>query len=225
VGRTIAVGDIHGCLDAFRAVLTAAAIGPADTLVLLGDYVDRGPDSKGVLEEILALAERLNVVPLLGNHDEMMLHAREGKADFRFWLSCGGEMALSSYYGDGSFWSAGIDALARVPPSHFQLLESCRKFFETDSHLFVHASFKPEQPAEQFDERTLRWRSLRDYVPPQRHISGKTVVVGHTPQEEVLDLGYLIGIDTGCCYGGWLTAFDVDTKQVWQADAGGALRR
>ena len=98
--RTIAIGDIHGCSTADRAI-EMIALEPADTLVTLGDYVDRGSDSKGVLDLLIGLADRCRLIPILGNHDEMMLRAREGRADFQFWLHCGGDAALDLRRFDG----------------------------------------------------------------------------------------------------------------------------
>lgn len=213
--RTIAIGDIHGCSTALAALIEAIDPKPGDTVVTLGDYVDRGPDSKGILDQLISLAGRCRLVPILGNHDEMLLHAREGKSDFKFWLSCGGRVALDSYGSTGQ-----IDL---IPREHFRFLASCLPFYETESHFFVHANYKPDVPLSRQDEATLRWLSLRDYV-PARHFSGKIAVVGHTPQAEILDLGHLICLDTNCCDGGWLTALDLSTGQLWQASHDGSLR-
>ena len=214
--RTIAIGDIHGCSTALRALLDAVDLQPDDTLVPLGDYVDRGLDSKGVLDLLIGLKNKCRLVPILGNHDEMMLLARDGRDDFRFWLNCGGDSALDSY--------GSTSQLDLIPREHFRFLESCWAYFETESHLFLHANFKPDVPVEKLDEHTLRWLSLRDYVPSEPHCSGKVAVVGHTPDDEVLDLGYLKCIDTRCCGGGWLTALDVESGEVWQVDERGRLR-
>lgn len=215
--RTIAIGDLHGCPVAFAALIDAIELQRQDTLVTLGDYVDRGLDSKGVLDQLIALQTKCNLVPILGNHDEMMLHARDGKSDFQFWKNCGGDSCLDSY-GDSS-------QLSLIPQNHFRFLKSCRSYYETETHVFVHANYKPDLPVNELDDHTLRWLSLRDYVPSSRHCSGKTFVVGHTPQPEVLDLGHLICIDTNCCGGGWLTAMDVNTKQIWQVNERGELRK
>ena len=99
--RTIAIGDIHGCSIALTALIDAIVPQSDDTVVTLGDYVDRGIDSMGVLDQLIELGSRCNLVPILGNHDQMMLHARDGKSDFQFWLNCGGDSALDSY-GDSS---------------------------------------------------------------------------------------------------------------------------
>jgi len=213
--RTIAIGDIHGCSVALSALISAIDPKPDDTIITLGDYVDRGLDSKGVLDQLIALSIRCHLVPILGNHDEMMLHARDSEADLQHWINMGGNVAVASY-GDKS-------TLDQIPTEHFKFLEECVPFYETDTHLFLHANYNPELPLDQQDEHTIRWLSLRDSV-PERHFSGKIAVVGHTPQPEILDLGHLICIDTWCCKGGWLTALDVDSGQTWQADSKGILR-
>lgn len=216
MSRTIAIGDIHGCSIALEALIRAINPQPDDTIIPLGDYVDRGIDSKGVLDQLIELRDRCNLVPILGNHDQMMLHAREGRSEFQFWLNCGGDAALDSYGSTGRF--------DLIPRRHIRFLESCRSYFETDTHIFLHANYKPDVPLEQLDDHTIRWLSLRDYVPPKPHCSGKIAVVGHTPQPEILDLGYLICLDTGVWKSGWLTALDVVSGKTWQVNAAGALR-
>src|SRR6266566_2962031 len=82
--RTIAIGDIHGCSIALAALIELICPQADDTIITLGDYVDRGIDSKGAVELLIALADRCRLIPILGNHDEMMLHARDGRGDFQF---------------------------------------------------------------------------------------------------------------------------------------------
>ena len=97
-GRLIAIGDIHGCLPALETVLAAITPEPQDTLVLLGDYVDRGPQSREVIERVLALKQQCRAVPLLGNHDEMMLQVCTGQRQrYIEWLLFGGSATLQSY--------------------------------------------------------------------------------------------------------------------------------
>lgn len=213
--RIIAIGDIHGCSTALASLIDVIDPQSGDTIVTLGDYVDRGPDSKGVLDQLISLAGRCRLVPILGNHDEMMLHAKDGKSDFKFWLSCGGRDALDSYGSTGQ-----IDL---IPREHFRFLASCVAFYETESHFFIHANYKPDVQLSRQDDATLRWLSLRDHV-PAHHCSGKIAVVGHTPQADVLNLGHLICLDTNCCDGGWLTALDLSTGHIWQASNDGKLR-
>jgi serine/threonine protein phosphatase 1 len=198
------------------ALLQAIDPKPEDTIVALGDYVDRGTDSKGILDQMIALADRCRLVPLLGNHEEMMLHARDGKDDFKFWMNCGGIAALDSYGSSGR--------LDLIPAAHFRFLEGCLSFYETDTHFFVHANYKPELPLDRQGNHTLRWLSLRDFVPGP-HCSGKIAVLGHTPQPDVLDLGHLLCLDTGCCNGGWLTALNVVAEEKWQVNERGQLRQ
>lgn len=216
--RTIAVGDIHGCSAALESLLERIAPGPADTIVTLGDYVDRGPDSRGVLERLIALGDRCRLVPLLGNHDLMLLQACDGSHPTTILGGMGGQATLASYGPGATF--------ADIPEAHIAFLRGCRDYYETPTHIFVHASYWPDLPMAEQPETALRWESLRDGVPGP-HVSGKTVIVGHTSQKtgEVLDLGYLLCIDTFCYGGGWLTALDAETREVWQTDRDGRPRR
>src|SRR5262245_39166841 len=95
--RLLAIGDVHGCLTALDTLLGFVQPGRDDQLVFLGDYVDRGPDSKGVVNRLIELQHTGQAVFLRGNHEIMMLGARNGRDDFRFWLACGGAEALESY--------------------------------------------------------------------------------------------------------------------------------
>ncbi len=217
-GRTIAIGDIHGCSDALQAVLGEIRPTADDTIVTLGDYVDRGPDSCGVLETLIALQKRTNLVPLLGNHDEVMLAVCRGHTYFpEYWYNFGGDATLASY---------GVSEPRRVRRSHLEFLDKCKLFFQTRRHFFVHANYDPELPLNEMPRKMLLWKSLKDYV-PAAHVSGKTAIVGHTSQKngEVLDLGHLRCIDTWCFGEGWLTALDIKTGRIWQADKSGKLRK
>lgn len=200
-GRTIAVGDIHGCSVALATLLDAIRPTPLDTLVFLGDFIDRGPDSRGVIEQVIRLADHCQVVPLLGNHEEMLLAALEGKDDLRYWLKFGGRETLDSY-------RAGDD-VKKMPAEHIRFIKSCRNYHETVGHFFVHAYYDPDRPLYEQLWNGLRWLSLpRDPLP---HCSGKIAIVGHTPQMsgEILDLGYVKCIDTYCHGDGWLTALEL----------------
>jgi calcineurin-like phosphoesterase family protein len=214
-GRILAIGDIHGCSTALAALLQAIDPQADDTIITLGDYIDRGLDSKGVLDHLIALADRCRLLPLLGNHDEMMLNAKNSRDDFKFWMNCGGDAALDSY--------GSTSRLDLIPAAHFRFLETCLSYFEAETHFFVHANYKPDLPLDRQDDHTLRWLSLRDFVPGP-HCSGKVAVLGHTPQPDVLDLGHLVCIDTKCYDGGWLTALDVQTRQTWQVNERGDHR-
>src|SRR5262249_39170237 len=190
-GRTIAIGDIHGCLDALDALLDAIAPDAQDTLITLGDHIDRGPDSRGVLDRLIALAGCCRLVPLQGDHEEMLLDALRDKSLLKRWLTCGGVDALRSYH-----WAPGGPrrALAEwIPERHREFLARCQRYHETDTHLFVHAGVLPELPMDQQPDVALRWRVTHART-ASPHCSGKVVVVGHTAQlsGEVLDLGFLV---------------------------------
>ena len=212
--RTIAIGDIHGCSAALAAILAAIDPRPDDTLIPLGDYIDRGPDSRGVIDQLLALESRCQLVPLLGNHELVLLGVAAGEMPMSFWIeACGGAATLASYGG----------LLENIPAAHWEFFRNCRRYHETEKHIFLHANYDAELPlADQFDD-ALFWLHL-DRIPPP-HQSGKKVFVGHTPQRSgrILDAGHIICIDTFCCGDGCLTAYDVDSGQFWQAEKGGVL--
>ena len=194
-GRTIAIGDIHGCSLALAALIDAIVPGPDDTVVTLGDYVNRGPDSPGVLDQLIALGQRCRLVPLLGNHEEMLLAA------LRF--------------------SLAEDCIAAteeaIPDRHLGFLRGCQDYYETDTHLFVHANYVANLPLDRQPKHSLRWEFLDEGL-AMPHCSGKVAVLGHTEQRngEVLDLGFLLCLDTYCYGGGWLTALEVTNGRVWQ---------
>jgi serine/threonine protein phosphatase 1 len=216
-GRVIAIGDIHGCAAALHAVLDTIAPAPDDWIVPLGDLVNRGPDSRGVIEALIALQKRCRVTPILGNHDEMFVRFWELNAVPSAWLAMGGGATLDSY-GIGRLFSL-------VPVSHIDFVRSFASSIETSHHLLLHAQYEPNLPLEQTSGETLRWASLRERVPGP-HRSGKRAIVGHTSQKngEILDRGHIVCIDTFCSGGGWLTALDINTCQVWQADRNGRMR-
>ncbi|QEG39883.1 metallophosphoesterase family protein [Roseimaritima ulvae] len=215
-GRTIAIGDIHGCRVALETLLDAITPSSEDTIITLGDYVDRGPDSRGVIERLISLSQTCHLVPLCGNHEEMMLSVLGGQTQYTSWLRYGGVDTLDSYGFCGD--------LDVIPESHHQFFDSLRDYHETPTHLFTHAAYDPGLPLDQQSTQMLRWHSLRDGV-PDPHTSGKVAVVGHTANKdgEILDLGHLVCIDTYCYGGGWLTALDVDSGQLWKANDAGVL--
>jgi serine/threonine protein phosphatase 1 len=224
--RTIAIGDVHGCSKALAALLEAVRPTALDTLVTLGDYIDRGPDSRLVLDQLIDLRQRCQLVPLLGNHEEMLLAALKDRTMLRCWLSCGGLEMLSSYgfrIEEAPPWRRWDEA---IPREHWSFLAHCRNYHETATHLFVHGGCDPNLPMDQQPAEVLRWQ-FTDPLSARPHASGKIIVCGHTPQRsgEILDLGFLICIDTGCHAGKWLTALDVHSGQWWQANQRGEVRQ
>lgn len=211
--RHLAIGDIHGCLRSLVAVTQAAGVRATDVVVTLGDYVDRGPDSRGVLDWLVEFARRGHLAAIRGNHDLMMLRAREVGSGTGEWLEAGGDAALASYGG----------TLRAVPQTHWEFLEATRLWYETDSHFFVHANVYPDYALEDQPEFMLLWEKLDDSRP---HESGKVMVCGHTPQKSgrPLNLGHAVCVDTGACKGGWLTCLDVGRGEYWQANESREVR-
>ncbi len=217
--RTLAVGDIHGCSAALDALLAVVRPTPADLLVFLGDYVDRGPDSKGVIDRLIALRQSHRVVCLRGNHELMMTEARRDKGELRNWLSVGGVQTMNSYVESG--WRATFD---NIPPEHWEFLEEgLFDFFETDTHIFVHANLEPGTPLADQTDTYLFWEFLNG---PVRHVSGKIMVCGHSSQRSGLPKAWptTYCLDTGAYAGGWLTCLDVRSQTYWQANAVGETR-
>ncbi len=213
--RTIAIGDVHGCSQALRALVDAIQPTTDDTLIFLGDYVDRGPDTRGVLDFILELEQRCRVVPLLGNHELMLLEVNENPLMIDSWLTVGGAATVKSYDGQ----------LANIPPEHWDFIRRCREYHETQTHFFVHANYASSMRLDSQHDYLRYWEHLHVNMPPP-HQNGKIAIVGHTAQKsgEVLDLGHVICLDTNCYGGAWLTAMDIANGQLWQADRHGSLR-
>ena len=196
----------------------AVELTAADHLVLLGDYVDRGPDSAGVLKRIIALTKTHHVTAIKGNHEDMMMAARSEIGNLAEWMFNGGDATLASY--------AGLRAtLADVPTEHWRFLETgLVNFLETDTHIFVHANAYPDHPMSEQPDYMLRWQRCDDIKP---HQSGKVLVCGHTPQRDGVPMnrGFAICIDTQAYGIGLLTCLDAVSGKVWQADEKGVISR
>ena len=214
--RTIAIGDIHGCLTSLVALVKHAGITRDDTIVTLGDYVDRGPDSRGVIDYLLRLRREQRVVSLLGNHELLMLGARESPQalDWSQNELVGGAATLESY---------GLYDIRGIPPHNLDFIENCLPYHETDSHFFVHANADPALPLDEQDERHLYWKRFGE---PEPHRSGKVMVCGHTSQSsgEPLDVGHALWIDSKAYGGGWLSAYDPGNGHYWQTNEQGRRR-
>jgi serine/threonine protein phosphatase 1 len=217
--RIYAIGDIHGCADRLRALhgiiardLAARPVAAA-TLVHVGDYVDRGPDSAGVVE-ILANPSlpMASVVNLMGNHEQMMLLALT-HADKRFaahWLENGGAAALASWGIEPSRrlseWADG------VPAAHLAFLRGLKKTHRAGDFLFVHAGIRPGLPIAFQDPEDLLW--MREPFLSWEGDLGAIVVHGHTPTKEPVVRPNRIGIDTGAVLGGPLTCAVLEADRL-----------
>jgi serine/threonine protein phosphatase 1 len=213
-GRTLAIGDIHGSDVALETLLATLPISADDTVVVLGDAVDRGPGSREVVDRLLQLAQECRLIFILGNHEQMMLDALGGTGPIEPWLRYGGTATLFSYGGDPR----------KIPANHLDFLRSGLDFWESESELFIHANLEPGVPLENQHEEWLRWTHLSGQELP--HPSGKRVICGHTPQKEGLPFVFpgWVGIDTYAWGTGWLTCLDVRTNEYFQANQAGQSR-
>lgn len=211
--RLIAVGDIHGHAKALSCLLEQLAVRESDTIVMLGDFVNRGPDSRQVIQTLIKLRDACHLVCVQGNHDELMLDSRSDSQAQQRWNYQGADETLYSYGNDGK--------IGNIPESHWEFLASCVPYFECDGFFFTHANYSWYDRLEDQPTSLLRWISIQESE-PKPHISGKTAILGHTPGP-IRDFGFCRCIDTGCGFGGLLTAMEVNTRQLWQATEAGAV--
>lgn len=207
-GRLLAIGDIHGCLDLLRQLLEEVAPGGNDQVVFLGDYIDRGPDSRGVIDFLLEFrTSRPQTVFLKGNHEAMLLDYLAGRERLRYLLN-GGETTLYSYREKGRL---------KIPADHLQFLQSLRLYYETEHFIFVHAGLRPQVATDAQHENDQLW--IRKKFLESDYSWGKAVVFGHTPLPKPRLNGDRIGLDTGAVYGRTLTCCDVLTRKTWSVAA------
>ena len=205
-GRTKAAvcvtGDIHGCCGSLAALLPLIE-DQAESFVILGDYIDRGPDSKGVIDQLLDFRRRKpRTIFLMGNHERILLDVLEGRHDSTFFLHAGGEATLASYGLPSDADPAALRTM--LPPEHLTFLSNLLMLWENEHCICVHAGLEPGLHLSRQSEGCCLW--VRDEFIRSRHDFGKTVVFGHTVFVKPLLLRDKIGIDTGAVYGGRLTA-------------------
>ena len=136
--RTLAIGDIHGCLAPLKHLWEIIDPQPEDRIIFLGDYVDRGPDSKGVIDFLITLQPQFDITFLSGNHEEKFFLSHIDKTDLAHWLQAWGGGATLESYGPGGFDD--------VPGSHWEFLRKSSLYLETDTHIFVHANLEADVP-------------------------------------------------------------------------------
>ncbi len=210
----IAIGDIHGCSKTLNALLSRldAEFGDTRTYVFVGDYVDRGPDSKGVIDQLLNFRKEHSCVFLRGNHDAMLLNYHADKSWVQ-WFDNGGATTMASYIVEGDE--------PRVPYSHLKFFASTELYLDTPDYLFVHGGIPANSTVESAlkDESqysSFMWR--REHIYSAENNWEKTVVFGHTPVRSPIDENNKLGIDTGCVYPqyGKLTAVILPEKDFVQ---------
>ena len=207
-----AVGDIHGCLDQLSRLLDDVQPDlEKDLLLFVGDYIDRGPDSRGVVDYILRLQQqypRDQIICLKGNHEAMFLDFLQGQGREIF-LFNGGQSTLREYWGEN--WDSLKELL--LPPEHEQFYRELRSYYETPDFIFVHGGLKPGVPLAEQQEEDLLW--IRGEFIASTEDFGRRVIFGHTPFKRPLLLPNKIGIDTGAVYGNFLTCLKLPQKEFF----------
>lgn len=190
----IAIGDIHGCYRSVKSLLEKIAPYEDRQVVFIGDYIDRGPDSKKVIDLLLEFQKEVDCVFLRGNHEQMLLDAYE-KDKKSLWMMNGGRTTLDSY---------GIqETIKPIPEQHYRFYEETQMYYDTDDYFFVHAGLSP---AKTIAESLADPAEMKEFLWERSHLNAienpweKTVVFGHTPRPHPLVRDNMIGIDTGCVY-------------------------
>lgn len=223
--RVYAIGDIHGRDDLFADLLDLirtdiSARGPARiSLILLGDLVDRGPQSAEVVDRALRLRSEFDDMRLLiGNHEECFLAALTGDVRrLRYFMRIGGEATVRSYWNsqasltEASFEEVAEQLPSMVPQSHVEFLGSGEDVIIIGDYVFVHAGIRPGVPLERQALTDLRW--IRDEFLSDERDHGVMIVHGHTIQDEVDECSNRIGIDTGAYKSGVLTAIVLEGSE------------
>ena len=217
-----AIGDIHGERDKLAKLLEQLPLGPEDRLVFIGDYVDRGPDPKGVVDLLLDVRQSYETIFLIGNHEAMLLSFLGWEGPMYFgaeaFLHNGGETTLQSY---GYFDS---EQTFELPKEHEEFYAALKLFHIEGEYVFVHAGISRESlqlsdveyALKHEAPKSLLWQRATADLP---HSLGVTVVYGHTPMPDLAvrwNLPYSIGIDTGAVYGGPLTAIRLPDETIFQ---------
>lgn len=191
--QLVAIGDIHGCSQSLKALWEKLEPFSDASFIFIGDYIDRGPDSKGVVDFLLKAQNERNCIFLRGNHEQMLLDSFHSKREYN-WLLNGGDTTLESY---------GVEGADQIPDDHLEFYINTKLYYQTDDYFFVHAGVPPHQPI---------WKSIeseenndfflwgRDHIDSFETPWEKTVIFGHTPRPYPIQKKNMIGIDTGCVY-------------------------
>ena len=209
--KIFAIGDIHGCHDRLLTLMGKIPIDfSRDTLIFIGDYIDRGSHSVDVVDYLIRLKKRVpKIIFLKGNHEDMLDKFLNGTERFNYLLN-GGQQTLDSYLAkpvDSEFFP--------IPPDHMDFFKSLRLFYETDEFIFVHAGLRPRVPLGSQKTEDLLW--IRSKFVNSKYDFGKRVVFGHTPLRKPLVEPNKIGIDTGAVYGNALTCVQLPDVVFFKA--------
>ncbi len=215
--RLIAIGDIHGCFISLK-ILIEDKIKPqkSDKIIFLGDYIDRGSQSKEVIDYILNMQFiGINIITLMGNHESMMMDAFKEDRYIPLWLFNGGDKTLTSF---------GWPAPTKIPDPYLSFFQNLKYYFHFKNYLFVHAGFNDQILNPFNDTYQMIWTRRDYYTHPV--FKEKTIIHGHTPitiefcTTQIEQNSKVINIDTGCVFKdkpgyGKLTALDVFSKTIY----------
>jgi len=209
--KIFAIGDIHGCYDRLKTLMEKIPIDCSrDTLIFIGDYIDRGPHSAEVVDYLIQLKNRVpEVIFLKGNHEDMLDKFINGADRFTYLLN-GGQQTLDSY-----LTKSVQSEFFPIPPDHMAFFKSLRLFYETEEFIFVHAGLRPRVPLESQNTEDLLW--IRNKFVSTKFDFGKRVIFGHTPLKKPLVEPNKIGIDTGAVYGNALTCVQLPDLVFFRA--------
>lgn len=208
--RYFAVGDIHGCYDKLAKLLEIIPYQDDDVIVFLGDYIDRGSESRKVVEYLIDFRQSREVdktIFLSGNHEKMLLDYLSGRNRELFLLN-GGEATINQYLKNG---------IIEIPDKHLNFFETLKNIYISENYIFVHAGLMPGVAIENQREEDLLW--IRgDFIFSEFDFK-KKVIFGHTPMKSHQPFfdKYKIGIDTGAVYGGFLTAIELPLEKIYQS--------
>lgn len=215
-----AIGDIHGSLTALKTIFQQGLITLDDKVIFLGDYVDKGTDSKGVIDWLIENSKVFNFQFICGNHEIMMTNATSSPEIFEEWLQLyGGSQTLKSYdIDDHQNWVDLVDE------SHWHFMDSCLPYLEIRAFIFVHAGLESHRDLAEQDAHHLFWKK---YDMPVIYDSHKTVICGHTARKngKIADFKHTICIDTYAHGGMWLTCLNVETGEFLKANNKGQLEK
>tara|TARA_B110000211_G_scaffold231661_1_gene293634 strand:+ start:1071 stop:1736 length:666 start_codon:yes stop_codon:yes gene_type:complete len=202
-----AIGDIHGSLKALKTIFDQEIITKADTVVFLGDYIDRGLQTRQVIDWLIENKKNYDFKFVMGNHEIMMLNARDNPDELMRWLYFGGSRTLDSYnIKNDNNWMNKIDA------THWAFLDACKPYFEINNYIFVHAGLEIGKSLDEQDADHLFWNKFETAA---CYNSERKVICGHTSRKngEIADFGHTVCIDTYAYGGKWLTCLNVETNE------------
>lgn len=200
-----AIGDIHGSFTALETLLDNLDYSSDDTFVFLGDYVNRGPKTKQVIDRLIDFSKSTNSIFLRGNHEILMIAARENENRLSDWVHYGGDTTLKSYsLKPEDNWSANI------PKEHWLFIENTLPYYQISKYIFVHAGLESGKSLEEQNKHHLYWKK---YLVPEMYSENEIVICGHTARKngEIANFGHTICIDTFVHGGQWLSCINVET--------------